>query len=139
MKIKLRLLVLATLFAGLLVPLLSQQALAINLFENPCAKVSGQKKSSAVCEASNGSQKNNKYNNVVLRTINSAANVIAIVAGIAAVIIIIIAGISYITAGSNAEQTKTARNRILYAAIGMVVIGAAWTITRFVTDNVLKS
>jgi cytochrome bd-type quinol oxidase subunit 2 len=137
MKNKFKLFLLTLFSTGFFLPLLGHQALAINLFENTCSKAAA--KDSSVCHASNNSQNDSKYNNVVLRTINSAANVIALVAGVAAVIMVIVAGISYIMAGSNAEQTKTARNRILYAAIGMVVIASAWTITRFVTDNVLKS
>jgi hypothetical protein len=92
---------------------------------------------SAVCQASKTSRDDNQNNNVVLKTINTASNIIALVAGLVAVIMIIIAGFTYATAGGNAEGTKNARNRIIYAAVGLVIIASAWSITRFVLDKVL--
>jgi len=70
--------------------------------------------------------------------INKAAGIIAIIAGIAAVIIIILGGFTYITSAGNAESAKKARQRILGAVIGLVVVFLAWSIVRYVSDNVLK-
>jgi hypothetical protein len=70
--------------------------------------------------------------------INKAAGIIAIIAGIAAVIVIIVGGFSYITSAGNAESAKKARQRILGAVIGLVVVFLAWSIVRYVSDNVLK-
>jgi hypothetical protein len=55
-----------------------------------------------------------------------------------AVIMIMIAGFTYVTAGGNSEDTKNARNRIIYAGVGLVVIALAWTITRFITNEILS-
>jgi cytochrome bd-type quinol oxidase subunit 2 len=131
--------------AFIIIPLLilvsgGVQVSAFSLFDRTCSggKVQGGNGStSPVCESSHSSRNDNGYNNVVLSTLNDAINIMAVVAGTAAVIIIIIAGFTYATAGGNAEETKNARNRILWASIGLVIISLAWTITRFITDKVL--
>lgn len=76
--------------------------------------------------------------NPVVRTIRTAANIIASITGIAAVIIVMIGGLSYITAGGNAEQATNARRRIAGALIGLIVVALAWAATRFVTDRVVQ-
>jgi cytochrome bd-type quinol oxidase subunit 2 len=131
--------------ALIVIPLLviffsSSQVSAFSLFDRSCngGKVQGGNGStSPVCESNHNSKNDNNYNNVVLSTLNDAINIIAVVAGLAAVIIIIVAGFTYATAGGSAEETKNARNRILWAAVGLVIISLAWTITRFITDKVL--
>jgi hypothetical protein len=101
--------------------------------EGTCAKAPD----SSVCKADAAARGDDRSDNVVLKTINTAADIIALVAGLLAVIMIIVAGFSYATAGGNAEGTKNARNRIIYAAVGLVIIASAWTITRFITEKVL--
>ncbi|GAC1392779.1 MAG: hypothetical protein NVSMB46_09500 [Candidatus Saccharimonadales bacterium] len=59
------------------------------------------------------------------------ANVISFFAGIAAVIIIIIAGLQYILSNGDNAKVSSAKNTILYAIIGLVVITLAQTIIRF--------
>ena len=70
--------------------------------------------------------------------INKAATIIALVAGVGAVIMVILGGLNYVTSGGNTESTTKARQRILSALIGLVIIALAWAIVRFVTDNVLQ-
>jgi hypothetical protein len=118
------------------------KASAFNLFGSNCkgdgTVQGGNSGASPVCTSSNGAQGDDNHHNVVLRTINDAANIIAVLAGVLAVIMIIVAGFSYVTAGGNAEQTKGARGRIIYASVGLVIIAMAWTITRFITDKILS-
>lgn len=64
-----------------------------------------------------------------------ATRVLAIVAGIAAVIVIIVAGLQYITAGGDSKNVSNAKNTILYASIGLVIIIAAQTIISFVLSK----
>jgi hypothetical protein len=70
--------------------------------------------------------------------INQTATVIALVAGVAAVIIIVISGISFITAAGNTESLTKARQRIIGAVIGLIVVALAWAIVRYVTDSIIK-
>lgn len=69
------------------------------------------------------------------RVIGLAVNVLTIIGGIAAVIMIIVAGIRYINSGGDASKTASAKNALLYAVIGLVVIGMAQIVVRFVIDK----
>lgn len=59
-----------------------------------------------------------------------------LVAGIVAVIVIIIGGIRYTTSGGDSGGVQSAKNTILYAVVGLVVIIMASAITTFVINNV---
>ena len=61
-----------------------------------------------------------------------------IAAGIVAVIIIIVGGIRYTTSNGDAAKVKSAKNTILYAVAGLVVIISAAAITNFVVQNIAK-
>lgn len=53
-------------------------------------------------------------------------------AGIIAVLAIVIAGILYTTSTANPTHTKRAREAIIYAVVGLIVIMMAFVITQFV-------
>ncbi|MDX2776379.1 pilin [Streptomyces caniscabiei] len=72
---------------------------------------------------------------------NSAPNMIEIVIntalyvlGMVAVLMIVIGGIRYTTSAGNSAQTKSAKDTILYAVIGLVVAILAYTIVNFVLN-----
>lgn len=56
-------------------------------------------------------------------------------AGITAVIIIIIAGLFYVLSAGNEKHTKQAREAIIYAGVGLVVIMAAFAITGWIAGR----
>lgn len=55
--------------------------------------------------------------------------------GIISVLVIVIAGIRLIIGGAEETQREKARNAILYAVIGLIVILLAGAIVRWVADN----
>ena len=62
------------------------------------------------------------------------ANMISIALGFLAVIflgIVIVAGFQYMTAGGNQEKTTKALALLKNAVIGLVIVLAAWALTRF--------
>lgn len=59
-------------------------------------------------------------------------NLIYFVAGIVAVIVIVAAGFMYATSGGNAANITKAKNALMYAVIGLVVVALAFVITQFV-------
>jgi hypothetical protein len=65
-------------------------------------------------------------------TVKTVVNVLSVVVGIAAVIMIIIGGFRYITSGGKQESVTAAKNTILYAVIGLVIVALAQVIVRFV-------
>jgi cytochrome bd-type quinol oxidase subunit 2 len=64
--------------------------------------------------------------------IKNVVNVLSVVVGIVAVIMIIVGGFRYITSAGNPEGAKSARNTILYAIIGLVIVALAQIIVHFV-------
>jgi hypothetical protein len=68
--------------------------------------------------------------------INEAINIMAIIGGIIAVLFIIVGGIKYITSGGDGQKAAGAKNTLLYAVVGLVVIALARTIIYFVLSSV---
>lgn len=64
--------------------------------------------------------------------IKTVINVLSIIVGVVAVIMIIIGGFRYITSGGKQESVTGAKNTILYAVIGLVIVALAQVIVRFV-------
>lgn len=58
-------------------------------------------------------------------------NIIFLLAGILAVIYLLWSGVQYITAGGNADRVKAARQGIINAVIGIIILFAAFFIVRF--------
>jgi hypothetical protein len=65
-------------------------------------------------------------------TVKTVVNVLSVIVGIAAVVMIIIGGFRYITSGGKQESITAAKNTILYAVIGLVIVALAQVIVRFV-------
>jgi cytochrome bd-type quinol oxidase subunit 2 len=68
--------------------------------------------------------------------ITSIINIFSLVVGIVAVIMIIIGGLRYITSGGESSNITSAKNTILYAIIGLVVVALAQFLVRFVLARV---
>ena len=73
--------------------------------------------------------------NSVSHLITVAINILSAVVGIIAVIMIIVAGLRYVTSGGKEEGVKNAKNTILYAIIGLVVVALAQLIVHFVLNQ----
>ncbi|HEY5138591.1 MAG TPA: hypothetical protein VIJ25_04650 [Methylococcales bacterium] len=68
--------------------------------------------------------------------LRKASNIMAILAGIAAIIVIIIGGMQYMTSGGDPQKAASARNMILGAIIGLVIIAVAQAIIIFILSRV---
>lgn len=78
------------------------------------------------CDAAQTS--GDKLNNLIRDIIN----VVSIIVGIVAVVMIIVGGLKYITSGGESSNVSSAKNTIIYAIIGLVVVALAQFIVRFV-------
>jgi len=67
--------------------------------------------------------------------LQKATYVLSIIGGVAAVIVIIVAGIMFVTANGNAQQATNARNAVIGAIVGLVLIAAAVSIVTFVVNK----
>ena len=83
--------------------------------------------SSSSCN-SNGQSITDKINNFLKHLINIFSAVI----GVVAVIMIIFGGFRYITSGGNDSSVTSAKNTILYAVIGLIIVALAQLLVRFV-------
>jgi len=64
--------------------------------------------------------------------IATVINVLSLVVGVASVIMIIIGGLRYVTSAGDSNSVNGAKNTILYAIIGLVVVVMAQVIVQFV-------
>lgn len=69
-------------------------------------------------------------------TIADIMNVVYFIAGIVAVLVIVVAGFIFITSRGDQNNIARAKNAILYAVIGLVVIMMAFVITQFIIASV---
>lgn len=70
---------------------------------------------------------------------NSVENVLQIVFGVAGavtLVVLLLASLKYITSRGEPGDVAKAKNTIIYAVIGLVVIASAFTIVSFVVDKV---
>lgn len=85
---------------------------------------------SATCETdSNATEKLNDL-------VRSVINLLSIIVGVIAVIMIIVGGLRYITSGGNDTSVTSAKNTILYAVIGLIIVALAQVIVRFVLNQI---
>ncbi len=71
--------------------------------------------------------------------IKDVINIFSLVVGVVAVIMIIIGGFRYITSGGDSSNISSAKNTILYAIIGLIIVALSQTIVRFVLGRVITA
>ncbi len=84
------------------------------------------------CEAQKKKNPEKKLNSLITDIIN----VLSVIIGIIAVIMIIIGGFKFITSGGDAGKVTSARQTIIYALIGLVIVALAQFIVQFVLSKV---
>ena len=72
----------------------------------------------------------------VKNVIKLSIQILQMVVGIISVFVLITAGLNYITSGGDASKTMSAKDKILYAAVGLVVVVLAQVIVSFVLNRV---
>ncbi len=63
-------------------------------------------------------------------------DIFLILTGSVAVLFIIIGGFQYITSAGNPENVGKAKNTVLYAIIGLIVVILSYAIVKFIIDNI---
>jgi hypothetical protein len=71
--------------------------------------------------------------------IKTIVNLLSAVVGIVAVVMIIFGGLRYITSGGNDTSVTGAKNTILYAIIGLIIVALAQVLVRFTLNKVTNS
>jgi hypothetical protein len=71
--------------------------------------------------------------------IKTVINILSVVVGVVAVVMIIFGGLKYITSGGDSSNVSSAKNTIIYAIVGLVIVALAQFIVRFVLDKSINA
>lgn len=71
----------------------------------------------------------------VNKLLQQIINIFSVIVGVVAVIMIIVGGFRYITSGGASEKVTSAKNTILYALIGLIIVALAQVVVRFVLSK----
>lgn len=104
----------------------------VKIADNLCSGAELKYQSTGSTTCANDPTNTNRVNSLVTTIINIFSWVI----GVVAVIMIIYAGFKYIISGGESGGVKAAKDTILYAIIGLVVVLLAQTIVKFVLGAV---
>ncbi len=85
----------------------------------------------AACASDDGTDAGTRLDSIIKLVIN----IFSMVVGVIAVIMIIVGGLKYITSSGDSGNVTSAKNTILYAIIGLVVVALAQIIVRFVLNK----
>lgn len=72
----------------------------------------------------------------VNETITNVINIFSVIVGIVAVIMLIFGGFRYVTSGGDSGNIGNAKNTILYAIVGLVIVAIAQAVVQFVLGSV---
>lgn len=84
----------------------------------------------------NGTETGNTNINNIIKTV---INIFSWIVGVVAVIMIIVGGFRYVTAGGDSNNVSAAKNTIIYAIIGLVIVAMAQFIVQFVLNKVVTN
>ena len=101
----------------------------VNINENLCA---GAEFNATTGSCASASGAGSDINNLIA----TAINIFSLVVGVIAVVMIIVGGVKYITSGCDSGNVTGAKNTILYAVIGLVIVAIAQIIVQFVLEEV---
>lgn len=85
------------------------------------------------CDTASTTQTATDNVNNIIKTV---INIFSLVVGVVSVIMIIIGGFRYITSGGESGSVSGAKNTIMYAIIGLVIVALAQVIVQFVLGKV---
>ena len=124
--------VLASLIAGVVMPVASVSAGEAPSSTDACVNYKGDRNSAAyksICGDAKGEAE-------AEATVSSVLNTVFLWTGIIAVIVIIVGGVFYMTSQGDPGKVARAKNAILYAVIGLLVVLLSFAIVNFVLTNI---
>jgi len=77
--------------------------------------------------------------NSLEKLIKTVINILSAVVGAVSVIMIIVGGFRYVTSGGDSNNVGAAKNTILYAIVGLVIVAVAQVIVQFVLERTTTS
>lgn len=130
-KIKYHLLITITSLTLTMPVFIPLQASACNAIGNAAA--------SGIAVATGGSGINCGQGSGISQGIGSIAktvvNIFSIVVGVISVIMIIYAGFRYVTSGGDSNSVTSARNTLIYAVVGLIIVAISQLIVHYVLNT----
>lgn len=83
----------------------------------------------------NGKCNNSQASNTINQFVHRVVNILSAVVGVVAVIMIIFGGFRYVTSGGNDTSVTSAKNTILYAIIGLIIVALSQILVHFTIKN----
>ncbi|HVV66481.1 MAG TPA: pilin [Candidatus Saccharimonadales bacterium] len=114
------------------VPAFASTAFASTITDNLCTGVNNAANNTTGTDCGTAGTSGSSTIQTVAST---AVNIFSIIVGIVAVIMIIYGGFRYITSGGASENVSNAKNTIIYAIIGLIVVAIAQVIVHFVINT----
>lgn len=102
--------------------------------ENLCAGVNLDVNSTCRSGGITDDQAKERINKIV----HSIINIFSLIVGFVSVIMIIIGGLKYITSGGDSSNISGAKNTIIYAIIGIVIVALSQFIVSFVLTRIVE-
>lgn len=141
-KLKSKLLIVASLFMLLLPALVpvaasadgstcATQGTSVQLCQSLCSGSNFDVTGNGSADQCSAQTSGSSVNNLLIKIVNIASAVV----GVIAVIMIIIGGLRYITSGGDTNKVSGAKNTLLYAIIGLVIVALAQLIVHFVLGS----
>ena len=78
---------------------------------------------------------NEVFSNTVINIINAVLGVI----GLVAVVFVVYGGFLYLTSAGDSAKVKKGKETLMYALIGLVIVGLAYAIVNFVINNIINA
>ena len=95
--------------------------------DNACQGLEFSEGDSKSCDSSDGNTINSKVSIII--------NLISLVVGLISVIMVIVGGLKYTTSRGDSSGINSAKDTILYAIIGLIIVALAQLMVRFVLNK----
>ena len=69
--------------------------------------------------------------------IKDVLEILSWIVGIAAIIMVIVSGFRYVTSGGDSNRVSSAKNALIYALVGLVIVAFSQAIVSFVLDRTI--
>lgn len=94
---------------------------------------------SQTASGSSGSCTSTEANGSIQTIATKVVNIFSLIVGIVAVIMIIYGGFRYITSGGDSGKVSSAKNSLIYAIVGLIIVAIAQLIVNVVLTTVNKT
>lgn len=125
-----------TIAAPAVLPTMTASAACSNIGNNvaggaySAANNGGSTGNTSLCSSSSGVS-----NDAIGTLASKIVNIFSIIVGAVAVIMIIYGGFRYITSGGDSNKVGSAKNTLIYAIIGLIIVALAQIIVHFVINT----